>query len=95
MFTQARDPDLATYYPKYMIKCLRGQPGGDQRWSTFVANHAKAIVECDFLTVVTVTFKCLYVFVVIELGARKLLHIHVTDHPTATWTKQQLRVAIP
>ncbi len=80
---------------KYMPHTLRGQPHGDQRWATFVANHAKMIVACDFLTVVTATFKCLYVLVIIELGTRKLLHIHVTDHPTAAWTQQQLREAIP
>jgi putative transposase len=80
---------------KYMPKRPQGQPRGDQRWSTFVANHAKAIVACDFLAVVTATFKCLYVFVIIEIGTRKLLHIHVTDHPTAAWTQQQLREAIP
>jgi transposase InsO family protein len=78
-----------------MPKRPRGQPRGDQRWSTFVTNHAKVIVACDFLTVVTATFKCLYVFVIIEIGTRKLLHIHVTDHPTASWTQQQLREAIP
>ncbi len=59
-----------------------------------VTNHAKVIVACDFLTAVTATFKCLYVFVIIELGTRKLLHIHVTDHPTTSWTQQQLREAI-
>ena len=80
---------------RYMPKRLRGQPRGDQCWSTFVANHAKAIVACDFLTVVTATFKCLYVFVSIEIGTRKLLHVHVTTHPTAAWTQQQLREAIP
>lgn len=53
------------------------------------------IVACDFLTVVTANFKCLYVFVAIELGTRKLIHINVTDHPTAAWTLQQLREAIP
>ena len=60
-----------------------------------MANHAKAIVACDFLAVVTAMFKCLNVFVIIEIGTRKLLYIHVTDHPTATWTQQQLREAIP
>ena len=80
---------------KYMPKRPRGHPRGDQRWSIFVANHAKAIIACDFLTVVTATFKCLYVLVIIEIGTRKLLHIHVTDHPTAAWTLQQLREAIP
>ncbi len=57
---------------KYMPHDPGGQPRGDQRWSTFVANHAKVIVACDFLTVVTATFKCLYVLVIIELGTRKL-----------------------
>jgi hypothetical protein len=28
----------------------------DQRWMTFVRNHAEAIVACDFFTVVTATF---------------------------------------
>ena len=58
----------------------------------FIHNHAKAIVACDFLTVVTATFKVFYTFIVIELGTRKLLRmrISVTDHPTAAWTLQQL-----
>jgi hypothetical protein len=62
---------------------------------TFIHNHAHAIVACDFLTVVTATFNWLYVFVVVELGTRKLLHVNVTAHPTAAWTLQQLREAIP
>ena len=52
---------------KYMPKRPPGTPRGDQRWLTFVHNHARAIVACDFLTVVTATFKCLYVFLIIEL----------------------------
>ena len=80
---------------KYMPPRPAGCPRGDQRWLTFVRNHANAIVACDFLTVVTATFKCLYVLVVIDLGKRKLLHVNVTDHPTAAWALQQLREAIP
>ncbi len=80
---------------KYLPKHPRGQPRGDQHWSTFVRNHAKAIVACDFVTVVTATFKGLYVLVIIELGTRKLLHINVTGHPTADWTRLQPREAIP
>ena len=30
---------------------------GDQRWSTFLKNHAKAILACDFFVVVTATFR--------------------------------------
>jgi len=79
---------------KYMPKRPPGRPRGDQRWSTFLRNHAKAIVACDFFVAVTATFRLLYVFVVIHHGSRRLLHFNVTTHPTAAWTLQQLRAAI-
>ena len=63
---------------KYMPKRPPGRPRGDQRWSTFLRNHARAIVACDFFVAVTVTFRLLYVFVLIEHGARRLLRINVT-----------------
>jgi len=83
---------------KYMPERPGGGPRGeasDQRWTTFVRNHAEAIVACDFFTVVTATFKVLYVFVVVEHATRKILHFNVTAHPTVDWTLQQLREAIP
>ena len=83
---------------KYMLKCLDRGPGqcvASQRWSTFVRNHAQAIVACDFCVAVTATFRLLYVFVVIEHASRRLLHVNVTAYPTAEWTTQQLREAIP
>jgi hypothetical protein len=81
-----------------MASCLDRGPGNRttaQRWSTFVRNHAKAIVACDFCVTVTTTFRLLYVFVVIEHASRRLLHVNVTAHPTVEWTLQQLREAIP
>ena len=66
-----------------------------QRWSTFVRNHAQAILACDFLVSVTAGFRVLYVFVVMEIGTRRILHFNVTAHPTAAWTLQQFREAIP
>jgi len=79
---------------KYMPKRPPGQPRGDQRWSTFLMNHAKAIIACDFFVVVTATFRMLYVFVVIEHGRRRLAHVNVTTNPTADWTLQQLREVV-
>jgi putative transposase len=83
---------------KYMPSHCVGSPGKryhSQRWSTFIRNHAKGIVACDFRVAVTLTFRVLYIFVVIEHGSRRLLHINVTAHPTAPWTMQQFREAIP
>jgi hypothetical protein len=53
------------------------RPGAfSQRWRTFVRNHAKMIIACDFCVVVTATFRRLYVFVVIEHATRRILHIN-------------------
>jgi putative transposase len=43
-------------------------PDPKQRWLTFVHNHAKVIVACDFFVVITATFRTLYVFVIMELS---------------------------
>ena len=80
---------------KYMQLHPWEQPRGDQRWSTLVRNHASAILACDFCVVVTATFRLLYVFIVIEHQTRRIVHCNVTAHPTAAWTLQQLREAIP
>ena len=70
-----------------------GPRGGtrDQRWSTFVRNHARGIVACDFLVSVTASFRVVFVFVAMEIGSRRILHTNVTVHPTAEWTIQQFR----
>jgi putative transposase len=65
-----------------------------QRWMTFVRNHAQAILACDFFIVVTAHFRVLYVFVIMEVGTRRIAHFNVTDHPTAAWTLQQFREVI-
>jgi putative transposase len=82
---------------KYLLEDPKGgrrQRVPSQRWMTFVRNHAKAIVACDFLVSVSVRFRILYVFLIMEVGTRRLLHFNVTSHPTAAWTLQQFREAI-
>jgi putative transposase len=79
---------------KYMPMRPPGRPRGDQRWLTFLRNHAKAIVACDFFVAVTATFRLLYVLVIVEHGSRRLVHLNVTGHPSADWTLQQLRQVI-
>jgi putative transposase len=53
------------------------------------------MVACDFFMVITATFRSLYVFVAMEIGSRRILHYSVTAHPTAKWTLQQFREALP
>jgi transposase InsO family protein len=81
--------------PRTVRKYLgNGRPkgeSGNQRWSTFVRNHASAIVACDFFVCVTATFRIVYVFVAMEIGSRRILHTNTTAHPTADWTIQQFR----
>jgi hypothetical protein len=62
---------------------------------TFVKNHARGIIACAFQVAATVRFHVLLVFLVIEVGSRRILHYNVTLHPTAGWTLQQFREAIP
>ncbi len=80
---------------KYMPIRAPGRTRRDQRWSTFVRNHASTILACDFCVVVTATFRLLYVLVVIEHQTRRIVHCNVTTHPTAAWALQQLRQTIP
>ena len=79
---------------KYMPRPAPGRPRGDQRWSTFLRNHARAIIACDFCVAVTSTFRMLYVLIVIEHHSRRLIRFNVAAHPTAEWTRQQLREAV-
>ncbi len=70
---------------KYMPKEPSRGPRNDQRWSTFLRNHAGEILACDFFVVVTVTFRSIYVFVILEHGSRRILHCNATSHPTSEW----------
>ena len=64
--------------PRTVAKYLRRggpvrTPDPKQRWLTFVHNHAKVIVSCDFFVVMTATFRMLYAFVLMEVGTRRIL----------------------
>jgi len=78
---------------KYRVK--HKDRGPTQTWRTFLANHLKVSAGCDFFTVPTLTFKMLYAFVVLSHDRRRIVHINVTQHPTAAWTAQQITEAFP
>lgn len=66
-----------------------------ERWSTLIRNHANAVLGCDFAVARSLWGGTLYVFVVMEIGSRRILHTNVTAHPSAAWTIQQIRECVP
>jgi transposase InsO family protein len=78
------------YWP-WEAKDRGGRRASSQHWATFVRNHATATVVCDFMVAVTARFQILYVFLILELGSRRIRHCNVTAHPTAEWALQQFR----
>ena len=81
-----------TTIAKYMVR----RPGSPtQTWQTFIRNHMAEIVAVDFFTVPTATFKTLYVFLILSLDRRRILHFNVTASPSVEWTSLQLLQAFP
>jgi putative transposase len=78
---------VAKYMPRHP-----GRPGRppSTTWGTFVRLHLAGTIAADFLTVPTATFRTLYVFIVLSLERRLLLHGNVTSHPYAAWAAQQI-----
>jgi transposase InsO family protein len=79
---------------KYVQKVRESHPSS-QNWATFLRNHASEIWACDFLQTYDIFFRVLFVFVIIELGSRRVVHYGVTRNPTDKWVAQQLREATP
>jgi transposase InsO family protein len=52
------------------------------------------VLACDFFVTVTARFRVLSVFVVLDVGTRRIVHGNVTEHPTADWTIQQFRIVL-
>jgi putative transposase len=79
---------------KYMYEVRKPGPS-KQTWGTFLRNHASEVWGCDFLQTYDLLFRSLFVFVIIELSTRRLVHFGVTRNPTDAWVAQQLREATP
>jgi putative transposase len=78
--------------PKYMV--MHRKPPS-QTWRTFLENHVGQSVSVDFFVVPTVSFRILYVFLVLAHERRRVVHFNVTEHPTTEWTAAQLTQAFP
>jgi hypothetical protein len=72
---------------KYMIR--RRRPPS-QTWRAFLRNHVSQMMAADFLVVPTATGRLLFVLIILAHDRRRVVHVGVTAHPTATWTAQQV-----
>jgi putative transposase len=77
---------------KYRVQ-LREPPA--PTWKTFLNNHMQDLVSLDFFIVPTVTYKVLFVLLILTHQRRRVVHFNVTEHPTAEWTTQQVIDAFP
>jgi putative transposase len=77
---------------KYMV---RGRRPPSQTWRTFLTTHSDQLMAEDFFVVPTVTYRLLFVLVLLAHDRWRIVHLAVTAHPTAAWTAQQLREAWP
>jgi transposase InsO family protein len=66
-----------------------------QTWRTFLTNHVATLVSMDFFTVPTLTGRVLFVLVLLSHHRRRIVHLAITEHPTAMWTAQQVVEAFP
>jgi hypothetical protein len=68
---------------------VRPQRPPSPTWKTFLNQHIKDLVSLDFFVVPTVTYKVLFVLVILAHERRQVIHCNVTEHPTAEWTAQR------
>jgi len=73
----------------------RLSPRPSSTWRTFLGAHIGEIVAIDFFVVPTLTFHLLFGFLILRHARRELIHINVTDHPTAAWAAHQLVESFP
>src|SRR5215472_12711595 len=79
-----------------VAKYLGGRPASPSpTWRTFLRTHLSQCASMDFFTVRTATLRVLFVLVILSHDRRRVVHLNVTDHPTAAWTRQQIREAFP
>ncbi len=64
-------------------------------WRAFLRNQIDGIAAIDMFVVVTAAFRLPYVSVILGHARRKILHLNVTQHPTAGWLSRQITEAFP
>lgn len=69
------------------------KPRNGQRFRTFVKNHSPVTFACDFLCQFVGLGRRYFVYTIIHLETRRIVHWNVTEHPSLPWVQQQIREA--
>ena len=77
---------------KYMVR-RRGTPS--PTWRSFLLNHAAGIAAIDMFVVASVSFRLLYVMIILAHDRRRIIRRAVTEHHTAAWLSRQVTEAFP
>jgi len=77
---------------KYIVRHRRPP---SQTWRTFLKNHMTNMVSADFFVVPTITFRPLFVFVILSHDRRRPVHCGLTANPISEWAAHQLVEAFP
>jgi putative transposase len=78
---------------RFMRGARPGAPRNGQRWRTFLRNHT--VLACNLLETYDVWFRPVFAFFIVDVSAKRVVHVAVTRAPTQAWTAQQLRNATP
>ena len=78
---------------RHMSKARPPELPRGQNWRTFLKNHT--VWACDFLQTYDVWFRPIFAFFLVDINAKRVVHVGVTRAPTGQWTAQQLRNITP
>jgi len=77
---------------KYMVQ-RRGMPS--PTWRSFLRNQTQGIAAIDLFFVASVSFRLVYVMIILAHDRRKIVRTAVTEHPTTAWLSRQVTEAFP
>jgi transposase InsO family protein len=83
----------ATTVRKYLK--LDGPSRPSSGWRRFLTAHTGQILACDFAVTHTWGFRRLFVFLLMDIHSRKIVHAGVVSEPTSRWVANQIRHALP
>jgi transposase InsO family protein len=77
---------------RYMVR----RPGNPSpTWRSFLRNQFDGIAAIDMFVAASVSFRLLYVMIILAHDRRKIMRFDVTPHPTVVWLSNQVTEAFP